>query len=72
MRKAILIALLLIAAFIFGCAQKAEQPPQQEQPEQPKVTTPIEDIAANELEKEMPAGEENFTELDELLVNSAV
>jgi|GEM_PF-5311544 len=70
MNKTIIIISLLLAAFLFGCAQKAEQPPSQKQPEQPRITTPVEEIAANELEKEMPSEEGNFTELDELLVSS--
>lgn len=68
--KKTIILLILLAAFIYGCAQQAEQQPSQEQPSQPKVTTPVEEIAADELAKEIPEEQGNGSELNDLLVNS--
>jgi PBP1b-binding outer membrane lipoprotein LpoB len=64
------LALLLIAAILFGCMQKTEQKPPEQPPEQPQVTIPVENIAADELAKEIPSGDENMTGLDDILIGT--
>jgi len=72
-----IVALLLVAAMLFGCMQNAQQnpppqqPPSQQPPQgQPQVTTPVEDIAAQQLENELPSANENLTNLNDMLVNA--
>jgi len=70
-----IVALLLAAAVLFGCTNVQQNPPQQPPPQQPpggqpQVAMPIEDIAAQELESELPSGYENFTNLEDLLVDA--
>jgi hypothetical protein len=64
-----LVALLLVSALLFGCTQ--QKPPSQGQPSgQPQVTAaPVEDVAANALENDVPSSNENLTNLDGMLVN---
>ncbi|NYZ76274.1 hypothetical protein H0N98_03420 [Candidatus Micrarchaeota archaeon] len=64
------VALLFIAAVLFGCTQQGQQNPPSQQPEgQPQVTfAPVEDIAAQQLESEIPNGNENLTDLNDVLV----
>ncbi|QLJ52486.1 MAG: hypothetical protein Sv326_0311 [Candidatus Fermentimicrarchaeum limneticum] len=72
MKKTIALILLLVSAMLFGCTQKGGAQPSGGQPgTQPKVTAAVEDIAADELAKQIPSGEENFTELDDILVGMA-
>jgi ABC-type Zn uptake system ZnuABC Zn-binding protein ZnuA len=86
MRKLIpLLILVLFAALLFGCTQQGQQAPQGQnqssqppsqqpnspQPGQTQVTAaPIEDIAAQALENNVPSGSDNLTNLDDLLVNA--
>ncbi|MCX6776103.1 MAG: hypothetical protein NT130_04625 [Candidatus Micrarchaeota archaeon] len=67
-----IVALLLAAAMLFGCTQNAQQPPSQQPPQgQPQVTiTPVEDIAAQQLESELPSGYENLANLDDMLFDA--
>jgi len=66
------VALFFIAAVLFGCTQKGDgyQNPSSQQPEgQPQVrAAPVEDIAAQQLESEIPNGSENLTDLNDVLV----
>jgi len=71
MKKTIAVILLLVSAMLFGCMQKAEENPPSQPSGQPQVTTAVEDIAADELAKQIPSGEGNFTELDDILTGMA-
>jgi hypothetical protein len=68
-KLASILILLLFAAFLFGCTQQG-QPPSQQPPGQPQVTAaPVEDVAAQALENNVPSSNENLTNLDDMLVN---
>jgi PBP1b-binding outer membrane lipoprotein LpoB len=67
-----IIALLFVAAILVGCTQNTpqQQPPQGQPSGQPQVTTPVEDIAAQQLETELPSGNENLASLNDMLINA--
>jgi len=67
MKKIIaLIALLLVGAILFGCAQ--QNPPSQQPPGQSQVkSAPVEDIAAQQLESEIPNGSDNLADLNAVM-----
>lgn len=71
------IVLLLFSAFLFGCTQSGgENQPSgsgtSEGGEKPAIVTrQVEDLAADELAKEIPSMDENMTELDGILIGTA-
>lgn len=69
MRRLIpLLILMLFAAFLFGCTQQGQNPPLQQPPQ--LTNQPIEDIAAQTLEGDVPSSNENLTDLDYVLVSA--